>query len=287
MDTDQVLKTIDKMKSVGIQCVEVTGGEIFLRNDIEIILNHFDTVGLPFKINTNGTILKEQHFVLLENLKMLQCFGTSIDGDPDTHDLARGHKGSFQKTAAALERLKNLKCDRMICFTVTRKNIHCIDFVCSLAKKLNVSRLLFMMEMSCHECGIYETANMFSVEPDKIFVNEKQQQQAIIDSVCKIKKARKKYGVLAPIYPHLAGQRPEEFESKKYSKSLFCKAMSNLNISSNGELRVCQFIGKSFGNFLEEIDLNGMPMRGARKSILLNRTMLPICESCPCVEEIK
>ena len=93
----------------GLQ-VNLTGGEIFMRKDILSVLALFEEKGYDCGcLTTNGTIITEARAEALAELALrgfLKHISVSIDGPRDLHDVARGQKGTFDKTTAGIRRLR-------------------------------------------------------------------------------------------------------------------------------------------------------------------------------------
>jgi radical SAM protein with 4Fe4S-binding SPASM domain len=294
MTTEQVFAVIDKIKNAGIPVLSMTGGEMFLRKDIIDIFKYIDMKEIPLKINTNSTLITKEQIDEIKKLKYFECYGTSIDGNRAKHDVARGAYGAFDKTVAALKAFGETRFQKMICCTMTNENKDCIENIIGLVDDLCIDRVLFLSEMYASDEEIKQSREILSLgENDSIFIQGKEMSneysEMMLDMHKKIKSFRKKYSVLAPIYPHIANNRPDEFYNRKPTCSLFCKAFETLIIANNGDIRICQFIGKSFGNLLEgsfdEI-WNCKEMKKTRITILKNKHLLPICSSCDCLEEV-
>jgi len=132
LSTKEVLQVIDRTASPS--WLDVTGGEIFLRDDIDVILAalaerwrslyllHFPTNGfLTKKIIGAATALSKSR---IPNLVIT----VSIDGDEALNDSVRGIKGGFAKQIETLRELRRI--DRVKAFagmTLSRYNIDAID----------------------------------------------------------------------------------------------------------------------------------------------------------------
>ncbi len=293
MATDEFFKVVDKIKKTNIPVINMTGGEMFLRPDILSIIGYVDKAGIPLKINTNGTLIKPEHIQYLKGCKSFDCLGTSIDGTRHIHNAARGNERSFDLTTSMLHSLRNVHFQKMMCFTMTEHNAECIEDMLKLAADLRVNRILFMNEHFSRPGDIEKSTEILGVETD-IFMGTEEKNSAYVQLMmtvqAQIKRLRKKYPVLAPIYPIISNNRPEEFYNRKYSCSLFCKAFHAFVIASNGDVRVCQFIKEPVGNILRQSVneiWNCEKMKRMRMAILSNKSMLPICASCPCLEEVR
>src|SRR4026208_852870 len=90
--------------------VSLTGGEIFMRKDIMSVLDLFREKGYACGyLTTNGTIITEERAEALADLAaagFLKHISVSIDGPGELHDIARGLKGTFERTCARLRRLQ-------------------------------------------------------------------------------------------------------------------------------------------------------------------------------------
>lgn len=99
-----------------LQILSLTGGEPFLRKDIdEVILDAVDTLPSLNRISTptNGLTperIEEKVRKIMENLPPDIVFkvGVSIDGLKETHDKLRGVPGAFEKATETVKRLKKV-----------------------------------------------------------------------------------------------------------------------------------------------------------------------------------
>ena len=90
--------------------INLTGGEIFMRKDIMSVLDLFREKGYAAGyLTTNGTIITEERADALAELAVkgfLKHISVSVDGPKDLHDVARGLKGTFERTTEGLRRLQ-------------------------------------------------------------------------------------------------------------------------------------------------------------------------------------
>lgn len=87
---------------------QLTGGEVFLRKDIEILLKEM-LARHKVSIATNGLLLKESTVRKLVEWK-LRTLSISVDGPEDIHDEIRRMEGSFRDLTATMRSL--LDCRR-------------------------------------------------------------------------------------------------------------------------------------------------------------------------------
>ena len=81
-----------------------------MRKDIMSVLDLFREKGYACGyLTTNGTIITEERAEALADLAapgFLKHISVSIDGPGELHDVARGLKGTFERTCAGLRRLQ-------------------------------------------------------------------------------------------------------------------------------------------------------------------------------------
>ncbi len=123
--------------------IVLTGGEPLLRGDLEDIVRHGVSVGLPTVVGTNAMMLTERRVQSLAEAGVLG-FGISLDSlDPARHDFFRGRPGAWARTLAGIERCRRRGLDFQLHFTATDENVDelpsMIEFARSCgARALNV-----------------------------------------------------------------------------------------------------------------------------------------------------
>ncbi|GAB4242448.1 MAG: hypothetical protein OHK0028_21040 [Deltaproteobacteria bacterium] len=110
--------------------VDVTGGEIFLRDDLldvfEAILSGCRQLAI-LHFPTNGYMVDRIVDVTRELVRMRPprlVITVSVDGPPDIHDKARGTRGSFDHAVETFARLRSLRgCSAFLGMTLTDANL--------------------------------------------------------------------------------------------------------------------------------------------------------------------
>lgn len=127
--------------------VSLTGGEPFVRNNLIDILGEIDALGFnPITIQTNGNYLA-RHPKALENLFAVGVMGlgTNLDGLKKTHDAFRSMRGNYENAIETIKLLtphKN-RIHSTITTVVTRKNIHELEALRDIVRKINPDRWRF------------------------------------------------------------------------------------------------------------------------------------------------
>lgn len=106
LTTEDVLSAIDKLSSLGVYVITLTGGEPLLHPDLFEIVEHARKAPMTVGIFTNGTLITEEHVKRFKKLGVKQ-FAVSIDSmNEHTHDRFRGRKGALRKTLNGINLLK-------------------------------------------------------------------------------------------------------------------------------------------------------------------------------------
>ena len=106
MSTDEVKMLIDQANEMGVWQFDLTGGEVFLRDDIFEILEYAKLKGMATVIFSNATLLDEEKIIKLKELQIRKLV-VSVDGyTSKVHDEFRGVEGALEKT---IENIKLMK----------------------------------------------------------------------------------------------------------------------------------------------------------------------------------
>lgn len=121
---------------MGVFLVIIGGGEPFLRPDIWDIIAGFRQHSIGVSLTTNGTILDIGDINNILNYQVRM--NISVDGSERTHDNIRRMKGSFVRTVANIQRLKESGITPTIRFTLMKSNLGDVDEVLALMSRLDV-----------------------------------------------------------------------------------------------------------------------------------------------------
>lgn len=107
LDTGEVKRVLEELAAKNCLYVALSGGEIFLRQDLDDILQEAHGLRFTIVLMTNGTLIPEDLIPRLPKLGVGQV-NLSLYGDvPDVHDRVTQVPGSFEKTVASVRRLKD------------------------------------------------------------------------------------------------------------------------------------------------------------------------------------
>jgi len=132
---DVIKKLLKDLKEIGVLFVCLTGGEIFLRDDILDIIDLLDKYHFITEIKTNGTLLSKKHISGMQNKKI-------SDIQISIYELEDGWS-EFTKAAYSftliLENIKLLRKSKIpvsVSYQVTQKNINTIDHAYKVLSEL-------------------------------------------------------------------------------------------------------------------------------------------------------
>lgn len=108
LPTESVKEIIKQARNLGLLCILLTGGEIFVREDIFDIISFARNNFLKVYLISNCTLLNSSNLRRLKNLNIFEL-GTSLYSmNPKIHDSITGTKGSHAKTFNSIMLAKEL-----------------------------------------------------------------------------------------------------------------------------------------------------------------------------------
>ncbi len=124
-----------QLASEGVLFLTFSGGEPFLRKDIQEITTLAREMNFAVRFFTNGTLIDEKMADFLKEANVLEV-GVSLYGTSEVHDYITRVKGSFKKSIKALELLGERNVSTVIKFTLMKVNVNELKKVKELAIKL-------------------------------------------------------------------------------------------------------------------------------------------------------
>lgn len=104
LGTGDWLRFFDRLKELQVFNISLSGGEIFLRGDLFVLLRKLrENRSHRLTLLTNGTLISDETVTRLKELN-IKNVSISVDGLQERHDSIRG-KGAFAKTIDGIRRL--------------------------------------------------------------------------------------------------------------------------------------------------------------------------------------
>jgi MoaA/NifB/PqqE/SkfB family radical SAM enzyme len=282
--------------------ISLTGGEIFMRKDIMSVLDLFKQKKYACGyLTTNGTIINEERAEALADLAaagFLKHISISIDGPGEMHDIARGQKGTFERTTAGLRRLqqaakrKHAPLRVSINTTVAHESLAALDQMVGVAEELGVDAIGLNHLMFCTPEDAAETVRMIGAPDASVIttfitsdpgleIARVRQQVSALEAKCKAKN------ILFDYRPKVHDQLIDNYYTPGARLDGRCLyPFLHARVSFSGKVYFCPFIRVEVGdladNSLEEI-WNNDKYVGMRKQLVENG-LFPVCRRCCKVE---
>lgn len=126
---------LNLLKKVGVELLNITGGEPLLRDDLIQVLKQAKALGLKIQLTTNGILYPERAKSLVGVVDELYF---SLDYPiAEEHDRSRGVE-CFHTVIKGIKLAQELGQKSIIKFTMTRDNIRFLPEMVELAEKLKI-----------------------------------------------------------------------------------------------------------------------------------------------------
>lgn len=173
LSTEEWKRVIDQLHLLGVYELVLTGGEIFVRDDIIELLEYMNG---RFFINilTNGIAITDSKLNQIKDIK-INSIQVSLDGAREqTNDAIRG-KGTYHQIINRIEKLVDEKFTVSISATITKSNFDELDEFIKLADSLQVASIGFGEVLDMGRAS--EMDNGLLDEEQVIYLNEFSVQQ--------------------------------------------------------------------------------------------------------------
>ena len=137
LNTQECLKVVTELVELGCQRVALIGGEIFMRNDWDIIVSALTSHKIHTSVITNGFILSDDIIKRLKDSNVTSV-AVSLDGTKECHDKLR-QLGSFDRAISAIETLVKNEIPVSVITTLNSKNVYLLKEMYSLLMTKGIS----------------------------------------------------------------------------------------------------------------------------------------------------
>ena len=107
MPIETIIDLVSQFSKLGGLKIQLTGGEIFIRNDIEDILNIFKSANIVLDITSNLTLMTDSIFKTICDLKPRSVGCSIYSARANLHDKTTGVSGSFKKSVESIKKLRS------------------------------------------------------------------------------------------------------------------------------------------------------------------------------------
>jgi MoaA/NifB/PqqE/SkfB family radical SAM enzyme len=282
--------------------ISLTGGEIFMRKDIMSVLDLFREKGYAAGyLTTNGTIISEERAEALADLAakgFLKHISVSVDGPKELHDVARGLKGTFERTTEGLKRLQDAARRKgaplrvSINTTVAHESLDALDQMVDVAEQLGVDAIGLNHLMFSTPEEVAETVKIIGAPDASVIATfvtpdpglDVAQVRAKVTALAE--KCRQR-NILFDFRPKVHTALMDSYYTpgtKLDGRCLY--PFLHARVSYSGKVYFCPFIRIEVGDLtqstLEEV-WNGEKYVEMRRK-LLDHGIFPVCRRCCKVE---
>ncbi|MDP8252976.1 MAG: radical SAM protein [Candidatus Kaelpia aquatica] len=134
VSTSKALEIIDKLRQLGLQRINFTGGEPLVKDNIYQLINYAKEKGIFVCLNSNGSLVSQN----IQKLKQLDMLILSIEGSEEIHDLIR-QKDSFQSIILAVKAAQSNNLKVRFSATLNKLNSDYIEDLILLANQFHTS----------------------------------------------------------------------------------------------------------------------------------------------------
>ncbi len=280
--TEEWLKFFERLKDLRIFNISLSGGEIFLRNDLFQLLEKLRENRMHrITLLTNGTLITVEAAVRLSRLSM-KNISISIDGLEEKHDQIRGTR-SFQKTLNGIRRLIRVGIIPSISFTPIKNNYKDLGPLIDLLSSIGLPSIRINTLSPEGRC-----LNIFK----DIVLEFSQQVKEVLEVVAEKKTQYPNFKITCEMgfYYHLPQsyeffkQNPQDFKIK-HLKDGCGAASTSVTITSTGDVIPCEGLSDFKGGNIREQDLletwnNSGNFKKIRELANIAMDRNPYCKGC-------
>lgn len=141
---EEICHELIELAANGVKIIVISGGEPFIRTDIDLICKYAKSLGMVVQIITNGTMPHERY---LKALPFIDAISVSVDGyNKDVHFIR--DKGIMPKVLDTVKFLKENHPKINLIFTLHRKNAQYMQQYVNLANDMNTTFNFSMLTAS-------------------------------------------------------------------------------------------------------------------------------------------
>jgi len=139
VDFAVLTRTIAAAKELGLKAVKLTGGEPFIRKDIDPLLRFLYRQDLRIDIESNGTLIDRDMARTIRECEVRQVSVSLDAAQASLHDRLRGVNGCHGKAVDALRHLGAEQITRQVIMSLYAENVSEIEPLAALCDDLAVS----------------------------------------------------------------------------------------------------------------------------------------------------
>lgn len=282
LNTEEWLNFFLRLKELQVFNIALSGGEIFLRDDLFVLLKRLRENRMHrISLLTNGTLISEKIAYQLSELNV-RAITISVDGLEQRHNLIRGD-GSFQQTIKGIQNLLGVGITPTISFTPTRDNYKEVGPLIEFMAPLGISTIQANNLSPEGRClKIYKELVLEYPHQVQEFLDVIKKKQAEFPAV-KINCQFGYYYYLPQLYKDFQ-QNPRDYKIQGL-KSGCGAAATSCAITPNGDVVPCEGFLTFKGGNIREQDLYDIwneseNFKTIRELSNISMDQTPYCKDC-------
>ncbi len=136
LTTGECLDVVRQLQELGCRRVSLIGGEVFLRDDWDIIVSALTSVNIKVCIITNGFHFNDKYIVKLKETGV-ESVAVSLDGPREIHDKYR-QMGSYDRAVSAIDQLLESGIPVSVISTLNSENAEYLEEFLETVRKLGI-----------------------------------------------------------------------------------------------------------------------------------------------------
>jgi MoaA/NifB/PqqE/SkfB family radical SAM enzyme len=145
LDESEALDVVDQLDSASVGALYISGGEVFVRDDIERIIEHASSKPniTKIKIATNGSLITPDlaEFLACQNLDSILV---SLDGHTrEINDEFRCYAGAYDDAVRAIELLSSAGVDVRVGTVIWKKNAEYLEEILKIGMDNGAKHIFF------------------------------------------------------------------------------------------------------------------------------------------------
>lgn len=133
LTSKQVFSIIDELSVLGTYCINFTGGESLLRDDISKLIDYAKNKGIRIELTSNGSLVPSK----INEIRNIDNLILSYDGPAEVQDKQRDN-GSHQEVENAIRVGKNNNIPVRLQTVITKYNLECLNSILNFADRFGV-----------------------------------------------------------------------------------------------------------------------------------------------------
>jgi len=275
LTTSECINALEQLARAGALFLTFSGGEIFLRKDLEEILTVARRLQFDISLKTNALLLTAERARMLHRLGVRRVQISVYSSEAAVHDAITKVQGSLQRSLAAIPLLQEQGILVKLACPLMKQNLMAYRGVMALAEQLGVPYVLDMTITPMMDGSQEPLEHRVSPEALLPILQDTGLQS------CGTKTASKDWEPSANASPTLGSSVSSGIESSAY-EDLPCSAGHNsCYVSPYGDIYACVQLPMPAGNLREErfehIWENAPALERIRN---VRESQLPVCSRC-------